>query len=129
MRETVISIIYVNTVALVYRSQERKLISDVMGTKNWHLCTFPPHQLAPKGLVAQLVEHHTGDVSVWVRYSSPEIFFSQNGNLRTYIYSNELLMLAESHSESIVTARGVFHEKKLISDNTCHCTYFIHING
>ena len=38
-----------------------------MGTKNQHLYTFPPHQLAPKGLIAKLVEHYTGDVSVWVR--------------------------------------------------------------
>ena len=27
-----------------------------------------PHHLAPKGLVAQLVEHHTGVVEVWVRF-------------------------------------------------------------
>ena len=27
-----------------------------MGTKNWHLYTLSPHHLAPKGLVAQLVE-------------------------------------------------------------------------
>ena len=42
------------------------LLIDVMGTKNQHLYTLPPHHPAPKGLVAQLVEHHIGDVSVWV---------------------------------------------------------------
>ena len=42
------------------------LLIDVVGTKNQHLYTLPSHQLVPKDLVAQLVEHHTGDVSVWV---------------------------------------------------------------
>ena len=32
-----------------------------MGTKKY---TLPPHQLAPKGSIAQLVEYHTEDVSV-----------------------------------------------------------------
>ena len=65
-----------------------KLLSDVMGTKNQHLYTLPSHQLASKGLVAQLVGHHTGDVSVWVNpHSSPEIFFSperKSWDLYTY---------------------------------------------
>ena len=41
--------------------------------------TLPSHQLVPKSLVAQLVEHHTGDVSVAgsiptqvLRFSFPE---------------------------------------------------------
>ena len=29
-----------------------------MGTKNWHVYTLPLHHLAPRGFVAQLVEHH-----------------------------------------------------------------------
>ena len=41
-----------------------------MGTKNSHLYTLSPHYLVPMDLVAQLVERHTGNISVWVR--SPE---------------------------------------------------------
>ena len=48
-----------------------------------HLYTFPPHQLASKGLVAQLVEHHT--MCGFDPHSSPEIFFSQKENLGTCI--------------------------------------------
>ena len=50
---------------------KRKLLSDVMGTKKPALIypSFLPTSLLPRAwYVAQLlIEHHTGEVSVWVR--------------------------------------------------------------
>ena len=52
------------------------------------------NHLAPKGLVAQLVEHHFGNVSVWVWFPlSPEIFFSQKENLGTWLEYIQVLYI------------------------------------
>ena len=84
------NLLLLNTEMLVFWWKERKstkmikLASPmkhpwVMMLPLWHSATssschaqsskgpFLPTHLAPKGLVAQVVEHHTGDVSVWVR--------------------------------------------------------------
>ena len=49
--------------------------------------TLPSHQLAPKGLVVQLVEHHTGDVSIVGLIPTQVLRFSfpRKENLGTYI--------------------------------------------
>ena len=40
-----------------------------------------PHHLAPRGLVAQLVEHHTGVAEVCVRFPPKSWFFSKNSRI------------------------------------------------
>ena len=60
-----------------------------------------PHHLAPSGSVAQLVEHHTGVVEVWVRFPlSPGIFLKIPGSVykchrfdRLYSYRHAVLSI------------------------------------